>query len=215
MMKLIGPMALLMLAAASAEAMRAPANIARNVGFFADVARPVLTHQKERRAQTADLCSNNQEECCNQLGGEFQNGGCRICPSGDADEGCCVIDLDSFAFTCEICETLDEVEECANVDCEITGDGGFGCNGCGDYSAGRACFNFDCASDNDCVCNQISWDGKDCGACVIEDGGNPVFDCSAVGGPDALGNVSPAPLHVRSAGTAMVAGVVGALVALA
>ena len=34
------------------------------------------------------------------------------------------------------------------------------------------------------TCNTIKWNGQDCGECIIDEAGNPSFDCSSVGGPD-------------------------------
>jgi hypothetical protein len=34
------------------------------------------------------------------------------------------------------------------------------------------------------TCNSIAWNGQDCGECIIDENGNPSFDCSAFGGPD-------------------------------
>lgn len=34
------------------------------------------------------------------------------------------------------------------------------------------------------TCNSITWNDQDCGECIIDEAGNPSFDCSAVGGPD-------------------------------
>lgn len=75
----------------------------------------------------------------------------------------------------------------ARVQCGLTDEGGYGCNGCGDYSSGQACFDFECsggdADSADCTCNSITWNGQDCGECSIDSNDNPIFDCSAVGGP--------------------------------
>ena len=75
----------------------------------------------------------------------------------------------------------------ARVQCGLTDEGGYGCNGCGDYSSGQACFDFECSGGDedsaDCTCNSITWNGQDCGECSIDSNDNPIFDCSAVGGP--------------------------------
>lgn len=34
------------------------------------------------------------------------------------------------------------------------------------------------------ACNTITWNDEDCGECVIDENGNPSFDCTNVGGPD-------------------------------
>ena len=34
------------------------------------------------------------------------------------------------------------------------------------------------------TCNSITWNDQDCGECIIDEAGNPSFDCSSVGGPD-------------------------------
>jgi hypothetical protein len=76
-------------------------------------------------------------------GGSFLDGRCEICP-GDVDDGCCFINLSTFDFSCDICEAIGGVKECAEVECSLTSVGGYTCDGCGDYSSGEACFNFEC-----------------------------------------------------------------------
>ena len=68
---------------------------------------------------------------------------CEICP-GNEDNRCCFIDLTTFAFSCNVCKSIGGVEECAEVQCGRTDVGGYTCDGCGDYSSGQACINFDC-----------------------------------------------------------------------
>ena len=114
---------------------------------------------------------------------------CQMCPGGDEEGGCCTIDMESFDFGCDVCENIGGELECARVQCGLNDSGGYGCNGCGEYSSGEACFDFSCdgASDGeaDCTCNGITWNDQDCGECVIDKNDNPVFDCSAVGGPSS------------------------------
>jgi hypothetical protein len=38
------------------------------------------------------------------------------------------------------------------------------------------------------ACNTIAWNDEDCGECVIDENGNPSFDCTNVGGPEAPAN---------------------------
>ena len=112
---------------------------------------------------------------------------CQMCP-GIEEEGCCIINLDTYDFSCDVCETIDGQRECARVACGLTDDDGYSCNGCGDYSSGKACFDFACSGaqegqEAECVCNTITWNGQSCGSCSIDEDGNPVFDCGKVGGP--------------------------------
>ena len=116
-------------------------------------------------------------------GGSFLDGRCEICP-GEVDDGCCFISLSTFDFSCDICEAIAGVKECAEVECSLTSVGGYTCDGCGDYSSGEACFNFECDGNGACACNTITWNDEDCGECVIDENGNPSFDCTNVGGPD-------------------------------
>jgi len=114
---------------------------------------------------------------------------CQMCP-GDEDEGCCIINLDTYDFACDVCESIDGQRECARVACGLTDDDGYGCNGCGDYSSGKACFDFACSGaeegqESECVCNSITWNGQSCGQCSIDSEGNPQFDCGKVNGPNS------------------------------
>ena len=37
---------------------------------------------------------------------------CQLCPGGNEDAGCCSIDLGSFDFSCDVCETIGGTQEC-------------------------------------------------------------------------------------------------------
>lgn len=103
-----------------------------------------------------------------------------------------------FLLTCDT-----QIDVIARVQCGLTDEGGYGCNGCGDYSSGQACFDFECSGGDsaDCTCNSITWNGQDCGECSIDSNDNPIFDCSAVDGPGSDTSSS----HVVGASAAMLA----------
>ena len=56
---------------------------------------------------------------------------CQMCPGGDEEGGCCTINLESFDFSCDVCENIGGDLECARVQCGLTDFGGYGCNGYG------------------------------------------------------------------------------------
>ena len=110
-----------------------------------------LFHSRNEFLNDNELLPLNKRhfQCMPLPGGSFlDDNRCEICP-GDEDDGCCYIDLATFAFSCNICETIDGVEECAEVECGLTDVGGYICDGCGDYSSGEACFNFECDGTGD------------------------------------------------------------------
>ena len=157
----------------------APVDMINAASFMKDVLASQQHSQQHRRA-------DDNNSLCDGMGGTMiDDTECQLCPGGDEDAGCCAIDLESFDFSCDVCETIDGTQECARVQCGLTDEGGYGCNGCGDYSSGQACFDFECSGgmDADCKCNSITWNGQDCGECSIDSNDNPIFDCSAVGGP--------------------------------
>ena len=173
--------ALSVAAAASANSHAvAPVDMINAASFMKDVLASQQHSQQHRRADDSNAA------ICNGMGGTMiDDAECQLCPGGDEDAGCCAIDLESFDFSCDVCETIDGTQECARVQCGLTDEGGYGCNGCGDYSSGQACFDFECSGgvEADCKCNSITWNGQDCGECSIDSNDNPIFDCSAVGGP--------------------------------
>jgi len=167
---------------------------------------------------TGDACydfgcipgENAVEECaCNSItwnGGDC--GECAIDSDGNPEYDCSSIggpeqpspDVGAVdnTFPYPICEDSNGEEECAEITCNIIDTSlGFECNGCANYTSGEACFYFECDSPNlsapdqvGCTCNSITWEGMDCGVCNINYGGQPQFDCGAVGGPTSPAAVS-------------------------
>ena len=86
----------------------APVDIINAASFMKDV----LASQHSQQRRRADDMGNNGG-ICDSIGGTMIDGTeCQLCPGGDEDAGCCSIDLESFDFSCDVCETIGGTQEC-------------------------------------------------------------------------------------------------------
>ena len=100
----------LFLAALPVASAVAPVEMTNAVSFMKDVLASQHLQQR-RRAQEDDMMGNGG--ICDSMGGTMiDDTECQLCPSGNEDAGCCAIDLESFDFSCDVCETIGGTQEC-------------------------------------------------------------------------------------------------------
>jgi hypothetical protein len=140
-------------AAAAAGSLHTPSDPLAAMAAYAKFAHDVISvpaavaqkkNLNQRSLHFSDGRWTQMTSMCGAVGGSLlDDNRCEICP-GEEEDGCCFIDLDTFLFSCNICETINGVSECTEVKCGLTDVGGYTCDGCGAYSSGEACFNFEC-----------------------------------------------------------------------
>ena len=96
--------------AAAASANRhavAPVDMINAASFMKDVLASQRHSQQRRRADDIN------GDLCDSMGGTMiDDTECQLCPGGNEDAGCCAIDLESFNFSCDVCEVIDGTQEC-------------------------------------------------------------------------------------------------------
>ena len=94
--------------AAVASANVAPVDMINAVSFMKDVLASQHLQQR-RRTQEDDTVTSI---CSSMEGTMVSDQECQLCPGDNVEAGCCAIDLETFDFSCDVCENIGGTQEC-------------------------------------------------------------------------------------------------------